>query len=95
MNIDAQTVDSLSVFPFLDNRELQQLKTELPNYIAACEDVDPSHDVLMFWKNHVRSLPHWSTAASKVAVVQPSSAAAERVFSILKRSFSDTQCTVV
>ena len=83
MNIDAQAVDSLSVFPFFYNLELEQLKTELPNYNATCEDVDPSHDILTFWKNHARSLPHWSTAASKVPVVQPSSAAAERVFSIL------------
>ena len=70
MNINAQAVDSLSVFPFFYNLELEQLKTELPNYIAACEDVDPSHDILTFWKNRARSLPHWSTAASKVAVVQ-------------------------
>lgn len=77
MNINAQAVDSLSVFPFFDNLELQELKTELPHYIASCEDVDPSHDILMFWKNHGRSLPHWSTAASKVAVVQLSSAVAE------------------
>ena len=46
------------MFPFLDNLELQQLKTELPNYIAACEDVDPSHDVLTFWKNHVWDIAH-------------------------------------
>ena len=46
MNINAQAADSLSVFPFFDNLELQELKTELPNYIAACEDVDPSHDIL-------------------------------------------------
>ena len=85
MNIDAQTENCQTT------SKHPQPQTELPNYIAACEDVDPSHDVLTFWKNHVRSLPHWSTAASKVAVVQPSSAAAERVFSILKRSFSDTQ----
>ena len=58
------------MLPFFDNLELEQLQTELPNYIAACEDVDPSHDILTFWKNRARSLPHWSTAASKVAVVQ-------------------------
>ena len=34
---------------------------------------------------------YWSTAAAKVAVAQPSSAAAERVFSILNRSLNDTQ----
>jgi hypothetical protein len=91
MNIDTQAVDGLSVFPLFDSLELQHLKTELPNYIAACEDIDPSHEILTFWKNNASSLPHWSTAASKVAVVQPSSAAAERVFAVQKRSFSDTQ----
>ena len=37
INIDAQAVESLRVFPFFDNLELEQVKTELPNYI---EDVD-------------------------------------------------------
>ena len=60
MNIDTQAVDSLAVFPFFDSVEPQHLKTELPNYIAACEDVDSSHDVCTFWKNHKRTLPHWS-----------------------------------
>ena len=36
-------------------------------------------------------LPHWSSAERKVLVVQPSSAAAERVFSILSISFTDQQ----
>lgn len=91
MNIDTHAVDSLAVFPFFDTVELQCLKTELPNYIAACEDVGTSHDVCTFWKNHENILPHWSAAASKVAVIQPYSAAAERVFSVLNRSFNDTQ----
>ena len=87
MRIDAQVLDSLSVFPFFDTVEIAQLKTELPNYIAACEDIDPLHNILTFWKNHASSLPHWAMAASKVLVVQPSSAAAERVFSLLKHLF--------
>ena len=92
MRIDAQALDSLSVFPFFDTVEIAQLKTELPNYIAACEDIDSLHNIILtFWKNHASSLPHWAMAASKVLVVQPSSAAAERVFSLLKHLFSDTQ----
>ena len=79
-NIDTQTVGSLAMFPLCDSLELQHLKTELPHYIAACEDVYPSHDILTFWKNHASSLHHWSATASKVAVVQPSSAAGEMVF---------------
>ena len=91
MNVNTQSVDSLAVFPFFDPLQLQHLKAELPNYIAACEDIDPSQDTLTFWRNHKSSLPNWSAAASKVAVLQPSSAAAERVFSLLKQSFSEAQ----
>lgn len=64
---------------------------ELPQYIAACQDVDLSYDVCKFWKNHMDDLTHWSGIAAKVAVLQPSSAAAERAFSILKLSFNNAQ----
>ena len=36
-------------------------------------------------------LPHWTSAVKKVLLLQPSSAAAERVFSILNSSFNDQQ----
>ena len=36
-------------------------------------------------------LLHWPSAVVKVLLVQPSSAAAERVFSILNSSFNDSQ----
>ena len=36
-------------------------------------------------------ISHWSSAVMKVLLVQPSSAAAERVFSILNSSFNDSQ----
>ena len=35
-------------------------------------------------KKHAEELPKWSSAACQVALVQPSSAAAEHVFSLLK-----------
>ena len=37
------------------------------------------------------ALPFWSAALRKVLLIQPSSAAAERVFSLLNASFSDQQ----
>ena len=89
--MSVSTVDELAAFPFFDTATLGQLKIELPQYIAACVGVDPSYDICIFWHNDVDTLPHWSAAAAKVAVVQPSSAAAERAFSILQRSFSDGQ----
>ena len=36
-------------------------------------------------------ITHWSSAVMKVLLVQPSSAAAERVFSILNSTFNDSQ----
>ena len=91
MQVDVSTVDELAAFPLIDIATLQQLKTELPDYIAACADVDASYDVCKFWQNHMNTLPHWSATAAKVTVVQPSSAAAERAFSVLQRSFTDSQ----
>jgi len=35
--------------------------------------------------------PRWSTVLKQVLLIQPSSAAAERVFSILKTSFNEQQ----
>ncbi len=88
---NSPTVDELTAFPFFDTNTLQQLKVELPQYIAACEDIDPSHDVCKFWEAHVDSLPLWSAADAKVVVIQPSSASAERAFSILKQCFNHTK----
>ena len=44
-----------------------------------------------WWKVHEEGLPNWSTAVKKVLLVQPSSAAAERVFSLLSASFNEQQ----
>ena len=50
-------------------------------------------DEMVWWRRHKLSLPHWSSAAYNLnlASVQPSSAAAERVFSILRSHFDDHQ----
>jgi len=47
-------------------------------------------DPLDWWKNNSSVLPNWSTIA-KVMLIQPSSAAAKRVFSLLKASFGEQQ----
>ena len=44
-----------------------------------------------WWKFHAERLPYWSSAVKKVLLVQPSSAASERVFSLLSASFNDQQ----
>ena len=81
MRILAADINALSVFPFLnDPTTINSLKVELPSYAAKASDVSPDFDVLEWWKCNKDDLPHWSLAARKVLVVQPSSAAAERVF---------------
>ena len=83
MKPDCTAVDNLLAFPFLDAVTLGNLKAELPQYIAAAEDLQPNYSPLEFWKTHATSLPAWAAAAKKVLLVQPSSAACERVFSLL------------
>ena len=85
----------VSLIPFL-SQDPNNLKEELPTYFAKAAAVASSTcgmepiGTLEWWKNNCTDLPYWSTAAQKVFLVQPSSAAAECVFSILNQ-FSDTQ----
>ena len=59
----------------------------LLTYLAKAVDIDRDFDQLQWWKLHAATLPNWSAAAKKMILIQPSSAAAERVFSLLKASF--------
>ena len=88
MNPTAASVDEyLSCIPFFDANEREKLKEELPTYLAEAVDIDRDFDQLQWWKLHAATLPNWSAAAKKMILIQPSSAAAERVFSLLKTSF--------
>lgn len=71
------------------------LKAELPVYLAAAEDVNVTvlneEQKVKWWHRQEERLPRWATAVKQVPLIQPSSAAAERVFSILKASFNEQQ----
>ena len=89
---DANTIDSLVAFPFLNNPTvLDHLKQELPQYIALTEDLSSEYNALLWWKSKESALPTWASCVKKVLCIQPSSAAAERVFSLLQTSFGDRQ----
>ena len=84
----------MRIFPFLDDDGIiNGLKAELPAYLAATADVVISTEVrkVKRWHDHKEQLPRWASAAKKVLLVQPSSAAAEGVFSILNSAFNDQQ----
>ena len=92
MQPSADAVKSVEALPFLkDPTVIAGLKAELPSYLAKTADVSPDFDCLEWWERNCGQLPNWSSAARKVLLVQPSSAAAERVFSLLSNSFSDRQ----
>ena len=90
INPSVASLDALAAFPFLVS-EIPSLKKELPLYQTAAQDVDCSYDPLLFWKNNETGLPTWAKAAQQVLLVQPSSAASERVFSLLRNSFGERQ----
>ena len=86
-------LDSLNVFLFFDPTLLAALKTELADYTAAAEGVVESVNPLDWWKakEENNSLLKWVEALKLVLLVQPSSAAAECVFSLLNNSFNTRQ----
>lgn len=91
MQPSATDIDILSAFPFFDSGCVVALQAELPTYLSLSADVSSGIDILKWWKDHHEELPKWSAAALSVFLVQPSSAAAERVFSLLKSSFGEQQ----
>ena len=77
----------LEAFPFLSDR-IEDLKRELPSYLAKVDDVSSEVDKLEWWKKYANQLPHWSAAACiLILLVQPSSAAAERVLFAVNELF--------
>ena len=88
----AAVEDALSPIPFLKCKErLDGLKSELASYLSRAADTDPDFPPLEWWQRNAKDLPNWSASCAMVLLIQPSSAAAERVFSILKASFGEQQ----
>ena len=92
MTPDISMVNSISEIAFLnDQTTLNNLKSVLPQYIAKAAETSPEVDVMSWWVEHSDELPHWSAAVKMVALIQPSSGAVERAFSILSDTFSTQQ----
>ena len=87
----AADLDSLKSFPFINDDHLRGLKDELPVYLSKCADTDGDFCPLEWWRRTSADIPTWSACARKVLLIQPSSAASERVFSMLKASFHEQQ----
>ena len=95
------SVDAMNVIePLAAHADFAGLKQELPLYLAACQNA-PAFDksdvtaysdaILSWWRQNGKSFPAWASAATIVFALSPNSAACERVFSMLKRMFSEQQ----
>ena len=100
--VNAAWVDALVIIPPLA-QHVEALKRELPTYLLKCAgtafdhtDVDKfTKDVLLWWANNGKEFPTWALAMQIVGSFTPNSAAAERVFSMLKLMFGDTQMSAL
>jgi hypothetical protein len=90
----------LEFAPFVGSLPVDELILELGTYKAAVEDFagEPAEmaskvlpRIMKFWAGHRRDLPRWGSLARLFATILPSSAAAERAFSILQKSCGDQQ----
>jgi len=65
------------------------LRSQLPLYVGCATSAN--EDVLAWWKTHGHKIPAWKAAARRIFAISPTSAAAERVFSLLNSYVSDRQ----
>ena len=86
-------MDAFKAFPFLTTELIEGLKCELPEYLATAED---QIDVVEWWKQNEQNgrMPHWTETCRLVLLVQPSLAAAERVFSLLNAFTSQQESSL-
>ena len=94
MNLSAETLDEwplvlkgIAKYPDL----LPGLKASLAAYKAACIELPDDFDLLRWWRIKKKDLPAWARLLRIVLLLAPSSAAVERVFSIMRRSFGPHQ----
>lgn len=60
-------------------------------YNTAASQTSSGYDLWAFWDDNKEKLPAWFNVAQDIALIQPSSAFIERVFSILRAALDDRQ----
>jgi hypothetical protein len=94
LNPTAASLEEFRNFPFLDDDNvIANLAQELPNYLAAADSVTMTDDddKLAWWAGHSETLSNWSSLVKKLLLLQPSSASAERAFSLMNNAFNVQQ----
>lgn len=103
---EAFVAEMATIIPLHAHNLIEPMIKELPTYLrlAAATNVSPfdrtsvssySDEVLKWWRTNKPWIPAWTTAARICFAMQPSSAAAERVFSLVEAMFGKDQNTVL
>jgi hypothetical protein len=71
------------------------LKAEAAAAIALCTGVGDVTDIVNYWHARSEECPHHAAATKRLALMQPSEASVERVFSRLKSHFSLAQMNAI
>ena len=79
------------MFPFVTQTIVNDLVAELVGYNVAAAETDAGYDLWDFWHDNRLKLPAWYNVAKDVALIQPSSAFMERVFSVLRACLDSRQ----
>lgn len=82
-------LDDLDYIPFLNSSDKQGLRTEFPSYQVYARNFNgDSFTLLEFFHRFRHEIPTWYHCSQLIALLLPSSASAERVFSMLKAFFA-------
>ena len=81
----------LGPFPFVTEDVIKKIVAEKDEYNLAASTVDTEYDLWEFWRDNRTRLRHWYDVAKDIALIQPSSAFMERVFSILRACMDQRQ----
>ncbi|CAB1115847.1 unnamed protein product [Ectocarpus sp. CCAP 1310/34] len=85
------TIRTLKVLPFVKKKMVRGLLKEKEDFYMAASDTEAEYGHMAFWNDNKKKLPTWHALVLDVALLQPSSAFMERVFSILRCCFNERQ----
>ena len=85
LGLNATLLDELKIMKVIQRGKISihSLVQELPQYLAACDGISLSANVTIFWTERATLLPNFYALLCWYCLIQPSSAAAEGVFSLL------------
>lgn len=92
LNLKRNLVDQLvQVDNLRDYKDVAQLYENIHPLDAVTGGPEKADCMWSFWREHILILPAWFQAAEEIALIMPSSACVERIFSLYDAMFGDNQ----